>query len=169
MAHTPPIILRLTHTGVNPTVLLLADLYDGTDGIFFKSGPPYVPVNGTVDLTMTDDVTYSFRSGTIDGMIDAGWLTYEFIVSSEFIGSLEGFKAGTAVFAAGVSQVAITFTEAYAVPYSAVVSTVDTGNGGNYNAWISNKTSTGFTINISAAPVVGTSVSVAWIASLDNS
>jgi len=161
-------ILRLTHTGVNPNDLLIADIYDATDGIFFKAGPPYIPFGATVDMTLSDDVVYSFRSGNLDGMITAGWLTYQFVVSPEFVGALEGFKAGTTVFAAGIAAVAVVFTDVFTVPYAVTVSAVDTGDGGNYNVWVSNQLLTGFTINLSMAPAPGTTVSVAWVAVRNN-
>jgi len=87
---------------------------------------------------------------------------------SGVLGGLENIKSGTSVFAAGVHSVNVTFTDSFTEDYSIVVSSVDTGDGGNYNAWISNKESTGFTVNISADPGVGEMVSVSWVASRDN-
>jgi len=87
---------------------------------------------------------------------------------SGVLGEFESVKFGTSVFTAGVSSVNVSFTDSFTESYSIVVSTIDTGDGGNYNAWISNKSSTGFTVNISAAPGVGESVSVSWAASRDN-
>jgi len=82
---TEPIILRLTHTGLSASSIFLDDLVDGIDGRYGtprKSGPLYIAVGQTIELSYTDDVALSFKSGSIAGFISAGHLTHEFLISS---------------------------------------------------------------------------------------
>jgi len=71
--------LRLTHTGLSQTSILITDLVDGLDGPrgsgVRKPGPVYVPVSGFIDLVFTDDVAMSYQSGVIATFIQNGYLT----------------------------------------------------------------------------------------------
>lgn len=73
------IYIRIVHTGVVNTSLLLSDVYPTTDGhtAFRRAGPVYVPVGGSIDLVYTGEVATSFETGTIRGFIDQGYVTAE--------------------------------------------------------------------------------------------
>ncbi len=71
------IFITVTHTGLIPSAILLADIYPTTDGhtAFVRSGPVYVPFGGSIILTYSDTVSLSFEGGNIRKFVEAGYLT----------------------------------------------------------------------------------------------
>jgi len=82
------ICLRLTHTGVVPSNLFVADVHDGVDvngrRANAKPGPLYVPFGTSIDLVYTTQVAQSFETGNIRVWVDMGYLTAEFFFGTEF-------------------------------------------------------------------------------------
>jgi hypothetical protein len=77
------IVLRLTHTGTTNTSIPINDV-----AIVEKGSPisknVYVPLNGTIDLAYGGLVPYSFETGTIRSLINAGLVNATIIQGSEF-------------------------------------------------------------------------------------
>jgi len=79
--------IEVTHLGLTTESLLLADIFDGTDGPDHdrrKAGPVYVPANGSVELSYTDSVAHSFESGTIRGLITGGYVSARIVIGDSF-------------------------------------------------------------------------------------
>ena len=75
MSNEPRLFVQ--HTGTVSGSLLLADIEDGGErgSRSPKSGPVYVPENGSVSLLFTDSVKQSFISGTIKQFEELGYIT----------------------------------------------------------------------------------------------
>lgn len=75
------ICLRVTHTGLAQTSILIADVEDATDEKpdLVKSGPVYVPFEQTVEMVYSSAVARSFESGNIRKFIEIGHLTADFV------------------------------------------------------------------------------------------
>ena len=71
------IFVTVTHTGLIPSAIYLADIYPTTDGhtAYVRAGPVYVPFGGSIVLTYSDTVALSFENGNIRKFIDVGYLT----------------------------------------------------------------------------------------------
>lgn len=72
------IYLRVTHLGVVPSSLLLADVGLGDGGRLSgvpRAGPHYVPYNGYINLQYTEPVALSYISGNIRQFVDRGYLS----------------------------------------------------------------------------------------------
>jgi hypothetical protein len=79
--------IKVTHLGLTTESLLLADIFDGTDGPDHnrrKPGAVYVPANSSVELAYTDSVAHSFESGTIRGLISQGYVSARFVIGDAF-------------------------------------------------------------------------------------
>lgn len=79
--------IKVTHLGLTTESLLLADIFDGTDGPDHqrrKPGAVYVPANSSVELAYTDSVADSFEHGTIRGLINAGYVSARFVIGDAF-------------------------------------------------------------------------------------
>lgn len=79
--------IKVTHLGLTTESLLLADIFDGTDGPDHnrrKPGAVYVPANSSVELAYTDSVAHSFESGTIRGLISQGYVSARFVLGDAF-------------------------------------------------------------------------------------
>ena len=79
--------IKVTHLGLTTESLLLADIFDGTDGPDHnrrKPGAVYVPLNSSVELAYTDSVAHSFESGTIRGLITGGHVSARFVLGDAF-------------------------------------------------------------------------------------
>ena len=73
--------IRITHTGLKSTSILLSDIEDGVDFLnsFRKAGPVYIQPGATVELVYTSSVGLSFEVGALRSFINSGDLTATFI------------------------------------------------------------------------------------------
>lgn len=84
------ISVRLTHTGKAGGSIHLDDLRGGLDrtALHRKPGPVYVPKNQSVELAYSGLVAISLERGAIRSFVDEGYLTYDFILSQQFLDAL---------------------------------------------------------------------------------
>lgn len=99
--------LRLTHTGITASNILVDDIRTETTGGRRGLAPEYIYVpapttqvpNPQITLTFGGLVPMSFERGDIRGYINGGYLTAEFLVGDQVVTALEGIM--TVVATAG--------------------------------------------------------------------
>jgi len=91
MAHG--ILLRLIHTGLTNSSVLVADVDLDSEGP--RTGSVYVPVDGSVTVLYSKTVPKSFESGEIRRFIDNGLLSARFILGTEFTGAVNNIVEPT--------------------------------------------------------------------------
>lgn len=103
------LLLTVTHTGLNSSSIVLADVSDGTqDPSYRRPGAVYVPVGGSITLDYTSTVAMSFETGDIRGFITGGYLTAAFLIGPTLQAALGGAPGDLPEtrFAAANNQVA---------------------------------------------------------------
>lgn len=183
MAHG--LLIRLTHQNLTPNPISIEDCRDGigvdvngdtSSQPWHKPGSLYVPSNSYVDVIYTSTVARSYENGAIRTFVVNGHITATFIIGAELAAAIVG--ANTPSGRVAITNLNTAANVVFTVPFPAfiagvpnysVVLTAAEGTPGfaNVNCYASNIANTGFTANISAAPGMGNTVSVNWMAEPD--
>lgn len=136
------IYVKLTHTGVSNSGLLLQDIpTTASFTAFRRPGPVYVPVNATVEIAYTGEVATSFESGTIRGFIDLGYLTAEIMFGDgvygfrTWSGPVPNTGVATELFIGGLSGQRFVLKDNSLWQFEVRVAAIDTGDSTQCAWW----------------------------------